>query len=203
MRKPHELHERNLTKAVEGEAEMIEVEIKLSIGKKEELEKALENHGFLKEKCVREEDIYFNSLHHDFRKSDEALRIRRITDLDSGTEESFLTYKGPKLDQISMTRQELETGVENMETMRSILHALGYEKEYPVRKTRQHYVMQNVTACVDEVEGLGVYLELEVLVSAESEREMALEKIENILETLDHKISETTRTSYLSMLMKE
>ena len=65
-------------------------------------------------------------------------------------------------------------------------------------------MLQNgsVTACLDYVHGLGEFLELEVLVSSEEEKDAALTQIENILNSLGYQISDTVRTSYLSMLQK-
>ncbi|MBQ0000374.1 MAG: class IV adenylate cyclase [Clostridiales bacterium] len=182
---------------------MIEVEIKLPVGEPEELKRRLPELGFREGKRVREEDLYFNSDFHDFRKSDEALRIRRVQNLNTGESHAFLTYKGPKLDQISMTRKELETGIEDMDVMREVLRALGYVKQYPVNKVRRYFEKENVTACLDEVEGLGFFMELEVLVSEEKDREEALSTLKETSRLLGHSMDETTRTSYLTMLMRK
>lgn len=179
---------------------MIEAEIKLPITDREELEHRLEQNGFQKGRSVREEDLYFNSLQHDFRSRDEALRLRRV--ICSGKEEVLLTFKSPKLDRVSMTREELETPVGDLETMRAVLHALGYDLEYPVYKTRQYYKKESLTACVDQVELLGTFLELEILLPDETGHEAALLALENVLAALGHTMQETTRTSYLSMLMQ-
>lgn len=182
---------------------MIEVEVKLPVRDIETLKQKLAAQGFLKGKSVKEEDIYFNSPVHDFRKRDEALRVRRVTMLKEGTSTSFLTYKGPKMDQVSMTRKELETGIEDMDIMRKVIHALGFELEYPVTKTREYYQKERMTACVDQVDFLGDFLELEVLVEEEAQREQALYIIEEMLKELGYEMADTTRTSYLTMLMKK
>lgn len=54
---------------------------------------------------------------------------------------------------------------------------------------------------MDNVKGLGDYLELEILADEEAQREEALEKLERILNQLGYCMQDTTRTSYLSMLM--
>lgn len=182
---------------------MIEVEIKLPVNDKERIEQKLRQQGFEARELVKESDIYFNSEERDFNKSDEALRIRHIKNLSTGEDSSVLTYKGPKLDTVSMTRRELETGIEDAEICKEILVSLGYSKQFPVVKSRQHYCLDNMTACVDQVEGLGDFLELEVIVAGEKDKEAALIKIENVLNQLGHDMSETTRRSYLSMLQKK
>ncbi len=65
-------------------------------------------------------DLYFNSPQCDFRKSDEALRIR------IKEEGARLTYKGPKLDSQTKSRLELTVHIDNPEEMVQILEALGF-----------------------------------------------------------------------------
>ena len=84
--------------------------------------------------------------------------------------------------------------------MREILIFLGYRPVQSVVKTRQYYSHKDMTACVDQVEELGDYLELEVLVHEEEKRPEALERIEEQLKKLGYSMEETTRISYLSML---
>jgi len=113
---------------------------------------------------------------------------------------TYITYKGPKLGNVGMSREELETTVGDAKVMREILISLGYRPVQPVVKTRQYYSHKDMTACVDQVEGLGDYLELEVLVDAEGERPQALKRIKEQLKKLGYSMGETTRISYLSML---
>ena len=70
-----------------------------------------------------------------------------------------------------------------------------------VEKLRQYYHKENITACADSVAGLGDYLELEVIADSNTEREQTLEQIEEVLQILGYSMQDTTRTSYLSMLL--
>lgn len=181
---------------------MIEVEIKLPVHRRASIEKSLCGLNFQPGHLVRESDIYFTSPFHDFMHSDEALRIRESEDYTTASSVSHLTYKGPKLDTVSSTRKELETRVGDPETCREILLSLGYEELAPVRKLRQYYHRDNITACVDQVEGLGSFLELEILVDAETGRPAALKAIEQLLHKLGCRMEDTTRYSYLYMLQQ-
>ena len=190
---------------------MIEVELKLPVYKRSVTEAALVREGFTPGDLIREYDLYFSGSARDFIKSDEALRIRSSENLHKRTTKSFLTFKGRKLDQVSMTRKELETAVEDAETTAEILTALGYETRYPVSKLRQYYHRDDITACVDQVQGLGSFLELELLVPETDSpmdsgresmtREEALERLKQVLGRLGHDMEETTCRSYLSMIM--
>lgn len=182
---------------------MIEVEVKLPLYRRSLTEKALTEAGFRAGDLIRESDIYFNSNFHDFIQTDEALRVRTCENLSMRSCRTFLTYKGRKIDKISMTRQELETEVADGETAVSILNALGYQSMYQVNKLRQLYHRDDMTACVDQVEGLGSFLELEMIVEDESRREKALARIRQVLKSIGSDMSETTRVSYLGMLMRK
>ena len=182
---------------------MIEVEIKLPIHRRSSIERGLTTLGFIPGDLIRESDSYFTIDSHDFMKTDEALRIRESENFTKACITTLLTYKGPKLDDVSMTRKELETEIGNADICCEILYSLGYHKLSPVVKLRQYYHQDNVTACVDQVEKLGSFLELEIIVERESERENALKKIEAILNDLDCSMAETTCYYYLFMLQKE
>lgn len=180
----------------------IEVEIKLKIRNKTQVMDSLKTIGFLKDRYVVEKDIYYTSEHHDFAALGEALRIRKVKDLESQRETSVITYKGAKLDLVSMTRQELETEVEDGDTVRKILEQIGFCPVSPVEKQRLYFRKDNMTACLDDVKNLGNYLELEILTDTEKRTE-ALKQIEDVLESLGYSMKDTTRTSYLSMLIKK
>lgn len=181
----------------------IEVEIKLRISDKKRIEKTLKEIGFRKAKLVMESDTYYMADHHDFVGLDEALRVRSTENKITGERSAAITYKGAKLDNTSMTRQELETSVGDGNICREILERIGFQPVPVVEKLRQYYHRDNITACVDAVTNLGDYLELEIIVDAKDKREDALDQLEQILHTLGYSMQDTTRTSYLSMLLKK
>ena len=182
---------------------MIEVEIKLPLFRRSVTERTLTAFGFKPGNLVKESDFYFTSDFHDFMKTDEALRIRTCDNFNTRETASFLTYKGAKLDTVSTTRKELETRIDDAETTREILISLGYKRLYPVTKLRQYYHKGMMTACVDQVEGLGSFLELEILVNTLEEKENALQSIEALLVDMGSSLRETTRKSYLAMLLSK
>lgn len=84
-----------------------------------------------------------------------------------------------------------------------LLEALGFQAVQPkVKKTRQEYKRERMTACVDEVQDLGTFLELEMVISEKESREEALQEIDRVLQKLGYNLKDTTRTSYLSMLQQ-
>lgn len=189
---------------------MIEVEVKLKVDDLDDIARKLDSCGYILGTVLEEEDIYFNAPDRDFRQTDEALRIRResilqvansnILSTDGISEKVFVTYKGKKLDSISMARKELETQISDFDTMNQIFLSLGYIPTIPVKKIRKIYQKDNISVCADIVDGLGDFIEIEVCVDDETYREEALEIIQEELASLGYSIEETTRTSYLSML---
>ncbi|MBQ7838918.1 MAG: class IV adenylate cyclase [Lachnospiraceae bacterium] len=179
---------------------MIEVEIKVSIKNKNQTEEKLQQIGFEKRDLVEESDVYFDKDRNALKSQDMALRIRSCKNLMTNTTENFMTYKGPKMDDISMTRKELEMKIENAEIGKEILRSLGYEWVYPVKKLRQYFCRNEMTACLDSVENLGEFLELEIVLPQENEKEAALNEIISLLRELGYEQGDIIRTSYLSML---
>jgi adenylate cyclase class 2 len=132
---------------------MIEVEVK-ALARPDTRQRILDLGGvYLKTENHR--DLYFNSPLQDFQQSDEALRIR----VKEGG--ASLTYKGPKLDSETKSRMELTVGVEDPQALEHVLNALGFVRAGEVRKQRAKYRLGDLTLALDEVEGLGSFLEIE------------------------------------------
>ena len=185
---------------------MIEVEVKLKVNSLEEVAQLLTQMGCRRESFVRETDWYFTGEQRDFWQRDEALRVREIKDLESDSATAVLTFKGPKLDEVSMTRRELETKVEDAVVAKQILESLGFHAVIPVEKERQVYTYLGknaVSICLDRVKDLGEFMEVEILVESEAERECALGEIAAVLDELGYSMCDTTRRSYLSQLLEK
>ena len=130
------------------------------------------------------------------------IKIRTIEYPDLGTTESYITFKGSRCDDVSMTRPEYETLVEGPDEMKMILRALGYEPVEPaVIKERTLYVKGSVSACLDRVEGLGDFLELEIMSESES-KDDALDHLWEMLGLLGYSRNDTITVSYLTMLQR-
>lgn len=153
------------------------------------------------EKAIQQADHYFAHPCRDFRKSDEALRLRRVGD------DNVITYKGPKLDTTTKTREEIELsilpGAEGLQQFQTLLERLGFVHVYVVRKTRLpgclSYEGGEVHLALDTVEGLGDFLEIEVLAQKES-LDTAKRSLESLGKTLE--LSITERRGYLDLLMQ-
>ena len=188
---------------------MIEVELKIPIYNKEEAAMRLKDMGFVQGDLKRESDIYFDKEDGQIKNSDSALRIRSCENLTQEGATYYLTYKGPKLDAVSKTRKEVEVAVQEPKATQEILVSLGYTQVYPVVKLRQYYHKEAMTACLDQVEGLGDFLELEMVIAGEvekdttQEKDAALETLVAVLNALGCGMEDTIRTSYIGLLQRK
>jgi adenylate cyclase class 2 len=146
---------------------------------------------------VRQKDTYFNHPQKDFEKTDEALRIREVEG------NTFFTYKGPKIDSITKTREEIEIEVEDPGKAREFLLKLGFKEVREVIKTRSRYQFDDFVVCLDEVADLGKFVEIESSCD-EHDHDRVNELRESILETLrSWNLTKIERKSYLELLFEK
>lgn len=182
---------------------MTEVELKaaLTAAQALTLPARLTAMGFAPAETLRETDLYFNGTQRNFRTTDEALRLRRCQNPDTGETVSLVTYKGPKRDGRSNTRTEYETAVADPETLRGILQALGYTPQYLVDKTRRHFTRDSITVCLDTVADLGSYAELETVLTDGTDHDAAVDALLSLLDALEIPREALSRRSYLELLI--
>ncbi|MDZ7687308.1 MAG: class IV adenylate cyclase [Halobacteriales archaeon] len=172
---------------------MIEVEVKVRASH-DEVEESLDALGAERVTQKTQNDTYFTAPHRDFAQTDEALRVRR----EDG--EAFVTYKGPKLDNETKTREEHETRVGSGEEARAVFESLGFEEFGTVRKHRRVYELDGATVTLDDVEGLGEFVEVELEAEGDAETEEARVRILETLELLGLDPDASVRDSYLELL---
>lgn len=152
--------------------------------------------------AVVQEDTYYNAPHREFVETDEALRLRRERTATADHWETVITYKGPLLDDDSKSREEFETAIGDGDVGDEILTRLGFSAAATVRKNREHYDLNGVTITLDEVDGVGQYVEAELeseTAAIDPVRERAVEALESLGLDSDEQI----QTSYLGLLLDE
>ena len=181
---------------------MLEIEMKFPVADFAAVQRTLSAWGAAPAEARTEADHYFNAPDRDFARTDEALRLRRIGPAN------YVTYKGPKRDAQTKTRTEVEVplaeGDKPARDFASLLTYLGYRPTAVVRKQRTVYHLTRggfaLEVCRDEVEGLGRFVELEILAPEEQ-----LEKARAVLlETAARLgLSASERRSYLELLLEK
>ena len=179
----------------------IEVEQKYRLTDRDALFARLAALGAVAMQTVTQVDTYYAHPARDFATTDEALRIRRVGDA------SFITYKGPKLDQQTKTRREIELPLLEVADpgFAELLQALSFHSVAEVTKVRQIFSLeragQTIEISVDQVNGVGGFVELEIVVSAEAQIPPAQQQIAALASELQLEHSE--RRSYLELLLQK
>jgi len=138
-----------------------EIEFRFKIKEKEKLLKWLnDNARFLYEK--KQIDEYFTPQHKNFLKEKYPYRWLRIR--KSGNK-SLITYKHfyPEGAKEHTHGDEYEFGIDNAELMRTIFMRLDFESLVIVHKSRRAYKYKNCEITVDDIKGLGVFSDIEIL----------------------------------------
>lgn len=177
----------------------LEVEAKAAARDLAAVEGRLTALGAVLEANKVERDEYWAHPSRDFGETDEALRLRVTTaDDGGGWTKADLTFKGAKVDAFTKTRPEetLSVAVDERESLRKILTALGFRPFAEVVKERREFVLEGASVCLDNVEGVGSFVEVEVIAD---ELEGARAKVLEIFKRLNLDPSE--RRSYLELLM--
>ena len=148
-----------------------------------------------------ETDLYFAHPARDFAKTDEALRLRRKGDAN------YITYKGPKIDAATKTRREIELplgpGDEAFQSWKALLEAVGFRPVAEVHKSRRKAAIpwqgRTVEASLDDVQGVGTFVEFELVVD-EPEVDAARSCIISLAQSFG--LTKGERRSYLEMLLE-
>jgi adenylate cyclase class 2 len=173
------------------------VEAKARASDFDAVESALAKLGAVLESEKVERDEYFAHPSRDFAVTDEALRLRVTTaDDGGGWSRAELTYKGPKVDTTTKTRPEenVEIHVDQVEGARWILERLGFKPVAKLEKTRKEFVVEGLSVCLDDVKGVGRFVEVETI---SSDVDVARGKVLALFHRLG--LSPDVRASYLEM----
>jgi adenylate cyclase class 2 len=174
---------------------MLEFELKVRISSLDPVRKELIGHNAQFCGRVHEHDIYYNAPHRDFGITDEAVRVRYTND------QAVVTYKGAKIKTSSLkAREELNLVVDSGAVFEQMLDRLGFTRTAEVNKWRENYRLSGAAITLDEVEGLGTFVEIEIL--AENENSGTAVRIEEIAKEIGV-CGEPILASYLELLLSK
>jgi len=177
-----------------------EVEQKHRLENPADFEQQLQQRGIPLGPVQHQIDSYFNHPSREFAETDEAFRIRQVAELN------FVTYKGPKVDRVTKTRQELELpltpGAAAAADFTRLLVALGFTLVGRVCKSRRTFSLPSaghaVVGCIDEILDVGTFVELELTVD-QGEVDNAKRIIAALADELG--LGSGERRSYLEMFL--
>lgn len=174
----------------------LEVEQKFRVSDHADIIARLTQLGATSHGEYEQRDTYYAHPARDFASTDEALRIRRVG------EQSFITYKGPKLDATTKTRREIELTIASPEQFGELLAALGFSPVADVVKLRRVMTIEresfSVEVALDKINGLGNFVELEVTAET-ADFDAARAQIAQVASELG--LTDNERRSYLELLL--
>lgn len=140
---------------------MREIEVKAKVRDETLLLKNIAAFGISLSNPISQKDIVFSpkGTAPDAEFIEQALRIR---DQDG---KIIFTYKKPGPSN-HLNKIEIETAIGDAEAMANICKAIGFEEIVRVNKTRQKAEYKHYEICVDKVENLGTFIEIENLVES-------------------------------------
>lgn len=94
---------------------------------------------------------------------------------------------------------ELSCEVPNVEMAEKMLKKLDFEESFTVKKTREIYSYQDFEVCLDQVEQLGNFVEIEKMLNLKEEMDNAKEECINLLKKISPD-AEITNAKYGDMM---
>ncbi len=166
---------------------MLEKEFKFKIENKDEIIRKLFSLNFNDLGENKQEDIYFDTEDLKLFNQGKALRIRKEG------KHFYLTYKNKVIRKRPKIRKELTIRLNErqLRVMIEILNELGYNESLKIIKKRREFEKGKIKVAIDEVEGLGNFLEVEY----ESEKDA-----KELLSNLGLKIKNAIGLTYAEML---
>jgi putative adenylyl cyclase cyaB len=112
------------------------------------------------------------------------MRIRDILDPETGElQRSLITLKVEG--RTKLVSDEYEFAVDDGDMARQMLTALGWQEVVTVDKVRLESKTEDYTICIDEVAGLGLFIELEVLAEDDANTDNIQKQMYSFLKNLN------------------
>ncbi len=155
-----------------------EIEVKVKVSNIQDIKSRLENIGCIFSEPIKQNDTTFTNFddadYVKFTCDNNFLRIRETKD------NIYFTLKRPQSNELDCVEKEVI--INSSEEMRDIIYLLGYHEVVKINKIRTKTNFQDMEICLDEVEGLGSFIEAEKIV--DDDADIVQQEIFNFLKTL-------------------
>ncbi len=169
----------------------MEIEIRAKIKNIKNVEQCILGLGTKLVKQKRQIDKYFGEINL-FKKLGYSF-LMRVRNEDN---KKFLTYKGAKLKKDGVW-EEYEFDIDNEIMAEAMLKAMGLEKVIEVNKNRIEYKLDDLTICLDTIEDLGCFVEIE----SQDDNDIDKDKLKKIMDKLNIKENQIMHKGYVTMLL--
>ena len=172
---------------------MREIELKFKIKDKDELLNRLDSLDCKIGELIEQKDtIYVNDLNNiESLEGSVWLRVRKEQD------NIELNYK--KQSSKKQESKEIEFGLDSYEKAKHFLEELGYKKWVEVNKKRRYSKYLKYNLCIDEVEGLGFFIEIELLVD-EKDKNDYIDELMSVAKVLELDKQDIINSHYDTMI---
>ena len=137
----------------------VEIEAKVKVHCHEAISQKLRENNAAELAEIEQKDFYFDDMNKSLSDGGKGLRIRQ--QIASGIERVILTFKGKRKDSVYKVREEFEVEVSDLDKIMGILMGLGYQETLVVEKKRVMWHLNDCEVCLDDVELLGKFVEVE------------------------------------------
>ncbi|MDO4419259.1 MAG: class IV adenylate cyclase [Ruminococcus sp.] len=173
---------------------MYEVEIKAYLDNKEEIIQKLILLGCIWDKKIKQYDIIYR-LNDTLDSNEIYMRIRH-----ENSTRPILTFK-KILNSFEVI--EYETVIDNSDELKKMLQLIGFKEYAIINKSRQVGIIGEITICLDDVEGLGAFIEVEKKVENSHERECTLSDLKNFIFSLGINSKQLCNKRYHTMINEQ
>jgi adenylate cyclase class 2 len=160
---------------------MREIEVKLKAMNLKEIEHKLASMGCKLSDPINQHDLIYSKKGStvEWEESKVGHIVMRIRREEKGGTFNLKQQLSGELD-----NTEIETKVDDPDAMHAILDKLGYAPMVEVKKVRRKGKLGEYEICLDEVEQLGSFVELEKLTSDDADPLKTEDELLNVLESI-------------------
>lgn len=143
----------------------LEIEVKAKVKNFETIKNKLQEIGCILSEPINQDDYIYNRKGLDIRKGYDGSPILRIREQG---EKIIFTLKKNRSNELDCIEKEIE--VSNKEILKDIFDLMDYESSVEVHKKRIKTNFNDYEICLDEVDGLGSYIEVEKMSEEDGEK---------------------------------
>jgi len=171
----------------------IEIEVKAKIKNFDDIISRLKEIGCILNQPVTQDDCVYNKKGINPKDKSHGTPVLRIREQLGRITFTLKKNRNNELDCI-----EKEVDVTDKDTLKDILELLDFEKTVEVHKKRRRGKYNDYEICLDEVDGLGSFIEIEKM--SEEDGEKVQNELFNFLKTLGIKDEDRILIGYDSMM---
>lgn len=172
----------------------MEVEVRAKVNDLQEMKKGLEAMGASFGKEKKQVDYIFRRKGDEKKEQKPGDFILRIRD----SEKKTLALKA--LTDVMGAWEEYELGIDNAEEMRKIVERMGFFNSLIMVKKRIPGKLDDFSVCLDDVDGLGTYIEIEL---KSDDKKSAKKRLAELSSKLGIKEDNIEHKGYVVMLSEK